>query len=215
MECTPLKDLHRIYGDVEHTVKSRVEEFSNVWAHGSEEDVYAELVFCIFTPQSKARWCWSTVEKLREKDLLLNGSEKDVLEELNMVRFKYKKAGFAVQSRKHFVVGGEVNIREKLEGMGSPYEIRQWLVENVKGLGFKEASHFLRNVGVGGELAILDRHILKNLVCLGVIEEIPSLTTNRYMDIEQKMQQFAESQGIPMAHLDLVLWYKEAGEVFK
>jgi N-glycosylase/DNA lyase len=89
-------------------------------------------------------------------------------------------------------------------------------VENVKGLGYKEASHFLRNIGLGEDLAILDRHILKNLALLGVIKEVPTSPTKRiYLEIERKMTAFSKESKIPMGHLDLLLWYKEAGEVFK
>jgi len=84
------------------------------------------------------------------------------------------------------------------------------------GLGYKEASHFLRNIGLGEELAILDRHILKNLALLGVIEEVKSSPTKKaYLQIEKKMTKFSRQVGIPMGELDLLLWYKEAGEVFK
>ena len=89
-------------------------------------------------------------------------------------------------------------------------------MKNVKGMGFKEASHFMRNIGIGNELAILDRHILKNMKLLGVIDEIPeSITENVYLMLEKKLSEFSKSSRIPMEHLDFVLWYKEAGEVFK
>jgi len=94
--------------------------------------------------------------------------------------------------------------------------MRDWLVKHVKGLGLKEASHFLRNIGMGEELAILDRHILKNLVCLGVIAGVPaSLTPSRYKEIESRMKTFSSSIGIPMGELDLILWYRETGSIFK
>jgi len=95
-------------------------------------------------------------------------------------------------------------------------EMREFLVRNIKGMGYKEASHFLRNIGLGENLAILDRHILKNLISLGVIDSIPkTLTRKKYLKIEKKMREFAKDIGIPMAHLDLVLWFKEAGLIFK
>jgi len=65
-------------------------------------------------------------------------------------------------------------------------------------------------------MAILDRHILKNLHLLGVIAKIPeSLSKTTYRQIESKMEKFAVSVNIPFAHLDLLLWYKETGEIFK
>ena len=98
----------------------------------------------------------------------------------------------------------------------SPIEFRNLVSKNIKGLGLKEAAHFLRNIGHGEEVAILDRHILKNLVKYGVIPEIPkSLTAKKYHEIEQKMFKFARKIGIHPAALDLLFWSEETGEVFK
>ncbi len=94
-------------------------------------------------------------------------------------------------------------------------ESREWLIKNVKGLGRKEASHFLRNIG-HQDLAILDRHILKNLVRVGAIGRLPkTLTTKRYSAIEQKFLQFSHTIGIPMDELDLLFWSLETGEILK
>ena len=96
------------------------------------------------------------------------------------------------------------------------FQKRAWLVKNVKGMGLKEGSHFLRNTGIGSDLAILDRHILKNMKLLKIINDIPrSLTEKTYLSIEEKLSEYSKKVNIPLEHLDFVLWYKEAGEVFK
>ncbi len=84
------------------------------------------------------------------------------------------------------------------------------------GLGYKEASHFLRNIGWGDELAILDRHILKNLRLLGVISQTPaSLSKHKYLQIENSLKDLAGHIRISPARLDLIFWCKETGEIFK
>ena len=89
-------------------------------------------------------------------------------------------------------------------------------MKNVKGMGLKEANHVLRNLGFGENIAILDRHILKNLKELNVIEEIPkSISEKKYYEIEEKMRDYCEFVKIPMDEMDLLLWYKEAGVIFK
>ena len=96
------------------------------------------------------------------------------------------------------------------------YKKQGMFIQNIKGMGYKEASHFLRNIGFGDELAILDRHILKNLKELGVLDEIPSsMSKKKYIEIERKMKEFSRSANIPISHLDLVFWCKETGEIFK
>jgi N-glycosylase/DNA lyase len=107
-------------------------------------------------------------------------------------------------------------IKSQIGQFSDARDARDWLVQKVKGVGYKEASHFLRNIGYEEEFAILDRHILKNLKLLGVIEKIPnSLSKKRYLEIEKRMKEFAERIEIPMADLDLLLWYKETGMIFK
>jgi N-glycosylase/DNA lyase len=88
-------------------------------------------------------------------------------------------------------------------------------VVNVKGMGWKEASHFLRNIGYR-DLAILDRHILRNLKLHGVIRSYPaSLTPKRYLAIEKAFERFASAVGIPMDELDLLFWSRETGTILK
>ncbi|HII07927.1 MAG TPA: N-glycosylase/DNA lyase [Methanotrichaceae archaeon] len=205
--------FHKIQKD---KIEARLADFRQIWSEGSDRDLFAELAFCILTPQSRARTCWPAVERLREGDLLFVGTADEILDELQSVRFKERKASYIVYAREQFTKDGRLSIRDTLEGFCDPFALREWLVENVKGLGYKESGHFLRNIGLGEDLAILDRHILKNLVLLGVIDEIPkSLTKKRYLEIERRMIAFSRETEIPMGHLDMVLWSKETGEIFK
>ena len=111
---------------------------------------------------------------------------------------------------------GKLDSKNILKEIGDVYEKRDWILKNVKGMGLKEAAHVLRNLGYGRYLAILDRHVLKNLKELGVIDEIPkSLTKNKYFEIEKLMIAYSEKVNIPMDALDLVFWSQQAGEVFK
>jgi len=207
-----MEEIKRIYSMIEGIIEERLNEFKKI-GNGSKKEIFAELVFCLLTPQSKARTCWRAVERMLEDGSLLTGSKEEILGNLQGVRFKYKKAEYIMEARKKFL---DENMGKMVKDFKNPFIAREWLVRNVKGMGYKEASHFLRNIGKGSNLAILDRHILKNLFLLHVIDKIPSsLSRKRYYEIEEKMRKFASSIGIPLSHLDLVLWYKETGEVFK
>ncbi len=214
MKC-PGQELKKLYLPMRGEIVSRLDEFKQIWKTGDEEGIFAELIFCILTPQSRARLCWAAVQNLKRENLLLKGNKKRIIRELEKVRFKYKKAEYIIRARKQFSGGGKSSIRSQA-AFGNAYDAREWLAQNVRGLGYKEASHFLRNIGLGEDFAILDRHILKNLKLFGIIEKISvSLSRKRYLDIEGRMKEFAKKIRIPVSHLDLLLWYKEAGEVFK
>jgi N-glycosylase/DNA lyase len=212
-----LKELKALYRPVKNDIESRLNEFEKVWRMGLDEDIFSELVFCLLTPQSKARSCDYAVSCLLEKDLVLKGSSRQIAKELRTkTRFHNNKAKYIVEARQKFTYKGKLSIKEKLMTFENPDDAREWFSSNIKGIGLKEASHFLRNIGMGEDLSILDRHILKNLVLMGVISEVPkSLSKKNYLDIEAKMKEFSRKVKIPLAHLDLLLWYKEAGEIFK
>ncbi len=107
------------------------------------------------------------------------------------------------------------NIKEIINRIGGAKQAREWLVKNVKGIGYKEASHFLRNVGFD-DVAILDRHVLSVLCEYELIDEVPhSLTRGRYLGIEEKLVGLAEKLGLTLGELDLYLWYLKTGEVLK
>ncbi len=209
-------ELYSIYGAIRPVILARLAEFKRLGERGSEYDIFKELVFCLLTPQSRAENCWSAVEFLAGNNLLLAGDAATIATALRGVRFRYNKARYIVEARERFMIDGELKLRRFLTDVADPQGVRDWLVRTVKGLGYKEASHLLRNIGLGTNMAILDRHILKNLRILGVIDEIPaSMTRKRYLAFERRMMRFACNVSIPLSHLDFVLWYKETGRVFK
>ena len=211
-----LKELMAFYAQWKERIVTRLEEFRQKYKNGSEEDIFEELTFCLMTPQSKAKSCWATANDLRCKGLMLEGDCACLSKQMNRVRFRNHKASYIIEARRTFTTKKKVHLKEKIDQFTDPIELRQWLVDTVKGLGFKEAGHFLRNIGFGSDLAILDRHILKNLKRYGAIPEVPkSLSKKKYLDIEQKMRQFSRDIGIPMEQLDLLLWCKQTGEIFK
>ncbi len=212
-ETFGVPELMGLYAPVKVRIEARLGEFRKIWETASEEELFREMVFCLLTPQSRARTCWNAVLRLERKNLFAQGKACQIQEELTGVRFQQRKAEYICRAREMF---SKASLRATLAGFASPFAAREWLVRNVLGLGYKEASHFLRNIGLGEDLAILDRHILKNLMILGVIDEVPaSLSRSTYLEIERRMIEFSRDMGIPMGHLDLLLWYKEAGEIFK
>ena len=209
-----MDELNKIYNDIKDRIDERLDVFKDIWENGSDEDVFLELVFCLLTPQSKARNAELTISMLQKDNLLYKGNEEEIAKVLNYVRFKNHKAEYIVRAREMFFKG-ELDIRNKYKELGSVKDLRKWLLNNIKGMGLKETSHYLRNIYIGRSLAILDRHILRNLKLYKVTEEIKNLNEKTYYSVEEKMNVFSKIIKIPMEYLDFILWYKETGDIYK
>jgi len=179
--------------------------------------LFEEVAYCILAIQTKARASDVAVRGLRECGLLLDGDAPSIAEFLRpRIRFHNHKAAYLVAARDRFRPGGQWAFKSTLSSFPSPEAAREWLVREVHGFSMKEASHLLRNIGFSDRLAILDRHVLRNLVRHGVIRAVPkSLTPRRYREIEVRWRTFADAIGIPLAELDLLFFRRGAGAILK
>jgi N-glycosylase/DNA lyase len=205
--CTPLPHI-------QSNIQKALLDFRKVWEN--EEAIYEEMCFCILTPQSSAKQAFKTIKQLKEHKLLHKGSALQKEPYCKNVRFFRTKAKRLEEVQYKFP-------KDKLKKMlienglpNEPIKAREFLLKEVNGYGLKEASHFLRNIGFGSEIAILDRHILKNLVKCNVIKEVPkTLSKKTYLEIEEKMRAFCEKNKIGFDEMDLIFWSNETGEVLK
>ncbi|MDP7180238.1 MAG: N-glycosylase/DNA lyase [Candidatus Woesearchaeota archaeon] len=186
-------------------VKERITEFNNIT---SEDELFKELCFCIMTANYQAEksiqiqanidngFITFTKDKLK-KELRNNG-----------YRFPNVRAEYIHEARKHRkILKNTINSLEERE-------LREWIVKNVKGIGFKEASHFLRNIGFKNS-AIIDFHIIDILADNKIIAKPKTITKNNYLEIETRLKQLAEKTSLNLAELDLYLWYLETGKILK
>ncbi|OHD55712.1 MAG: hypothetical protein A2Y33_13810 [Spirochaetes bacterium GWF1_51_8] len=206
-------ELLSLYESIRADIVRRVDELSRP---RNDAGMFEELAFCLCTPQSSARRCFDAVERLKREGLLNGGSAGEIAECIRGdVRFHHTKGKRIVAARGFFFTGGADRLRAILAG-GDILAAREWLAGNIKGLGFKETSHFLRNNGYGDRLAILDRHVQRFLMEAGILERMPSSIDRKlYLSIEEKMTKFADSIRISLGHLDFVLWYRLKSEIFK
>ncbi|MFA5859708.1 MAG: N-glycosylase/DNA lyase [Elusimicrobiota bacterium] len=213
-----MRELLRLYKKFKPVILTRLEEFNSIWQRGDDSCIFSELCFCICTPQSKAVAGAEAVKQLQQQKCLLKGNFADVRLCLTGVRFPNNKSKYILSAQKLFTgSGGVLRIKDKID-TENILAAREWFAQNVKGIGYKEASHFLRNIGLGHNLAILDVHILRNLVKYKVIPAVPKngvSSRKTYLGIEDKLRGWANKIKIPMSHLDLLLWAKQTGYVFK
>ena len=209
-------ELRKDYRKKKPAIVQRLSEFKTVYEKG-DRAIFEELCYCILTAGSSARMGMRTVEAL--KDLLHTGSEKELQQRAkeHRVRFSHVRPSYIFRTREYLCDACGMQLRQLLDSFDDSTARRDFFAKNrsIKGLGYKEASHFLRNIGFPG-YAILDKHILNSLREMGVITKKMRPTTRAgYLAIEKRLRKFAEEIGIDMDHLDLLLWSRKTGEILK
>ena len=197
-------------------IRQRLEEFEAVWKDGDDARLWEEMVFCFFTGGCSAKMGLRSIDAVRP--LLDSGSQPELAEALSGVhRYPNARARYVYMSRSFLRQHCNLELRKKLESFDCQLERRDWLVKEkgIKGLGYKEASHFLRNIGFKG-YAILDKHVLKCLAELKIIPEPkPPNTRSRYLTVEDKLRDLSERTKIDFDEMDLVLWSIKTGQILK
>lgn len=212
-----LKELIAHYHKIKPVISQRISEFRSIIKSGSNRDIFAEMCFCILTANANAVKCHEAIKDLCGSGMLEKAAACRIRPKLKgRARFHNKKADYIVGARGLFKEKSCINVLSMID-RHDVIGTRDRLVENIRGYGFKEASHFLRNIGLGADIAILDRHVLKNLMKYGVIDRMPKSVGPRkvYIDIEDKMRVFSGKIGVPMDELDLLFWSMQTGYVFK
>jgi len=211
-----VEELKQRYLEKRDEIRSRLAEFEQVGREASDEKLFEELTFCIYTAGASARMGLRSVEKARP--VLMNGSAEEIQRALSGAhRWPDARGAYVFETREYLREHCGLRMRELLSGFGTADERRDFFAANrgVRGLGYKESSHFLRNVGFRG-YAILDKHVLARLVEFGVLEtDKPPSTKKRYIEREEKLREFARSINIDFDELDLLLWYTKTGEILK
>ncbi len=195
---------------VSKTIENRMKEFEDLNKKGNKE-WFNELCFCLLTANSTAELAIEIQNFMIRKEGFTEFSEEKITKILKQKghRFYNRRAEYIILARKH-----QKDIKTKIESIKDQKEARKWVVDKIKGIGYKEGSHFLRNVGYK-KLGILDRHILRILEESKIIEIPKTLTKKRYLNIEQKFISLANEVDLDPGELDLYLWYTQTGEVLK
>ncbi len=215
-EPLTIEKIKAAHAERREEIRARLAEFRAVWENETDERLWEEMVFCFFTGGCSARMGLRSVEAVRP--ILQTGNHHELADALRgHHRYPNARAGYIVTSREFLQEHCGLRLREKLSSFEDDLARRDWLVKErrIKGLGYKEASHYLRNIGLKG-YAILDKHILRSLAELGIIDDPkPPNTRSKYLTIEEKLKNLATLTKIDFDELDLVLWSMKTGEILK
>lgn len=189
--------------DAREKSKSVADWFKKTQSDLTARYIFYNLCFCLCAPQTT----FDANTEVQDRIVERNYFEKPIPDEemheiLKPVRF-YRRKTKALQKMRD----GFYEIRSKMIRHIPPKQKRDWLVENVWGMGMKAASHLLRNLGFGQNLAIVDTHVLKFLR----IENWPS-SKKAYGEVEQKLEEVVEVCGLDcMCQLDVIIWQHYSG----
>ena len=234
-DSLPIRNLKKEYMLKKYNIAKRLKEF-DLFYNGSyswffennrmelkkveksdDERLFEELCFCIFTANTSAEMGLKAVDAVR--GLLQSGTAEEMTQKLEGIyRFNNLRPQYIVHTREYLKDNFDFELKNKIESLkNDPEALREFFANNdgVKGLSYKEASHFLRNIGFKG-YAILDKHILNSLIEFNAVENIKiPVSAKLYPEIEQKMRLFSNEIGIPMDELDLLLWSRRNGKILK
>lgn len=193
--------------EIAEVVNDRINEFKKI-DKNSNDELFKEMCFCLLTANYNAEKSIKIQNEIG--DCFIRDSKEILTEKLKECghRFPNKRAEYISESKK---------CKDKLKEIVQFHDkkaLREWIVNNVKGLGYKECSHFLRNVGFE-DYAIIDFHIIDILVEYNIIKKPKTLTKNKYIEIEEVLRKIAHDTNLTLAELDLYLWYMETGKILK
>ena len=193
---------------IKKIIDNKIKEFENIHKKPTNK-IFEELCFCILTANYNAKEAIKIQNNIRNGFLTLSKSKlSKKLKELGH-RYPNTRAEYIVEARKH-----KNSLKRTLNNHNGEYELREWLIKNIKGFGYKEASHFLRNMGYKN-LAIIDFHIIDLLIKNKLIKKPKTLTKNKYIEIEDKLKELADKSNLTLGELDLYLWFLETKKILK
>jgi N-glycosylase/DNA lyase len=99
-------------------------------------------------------------------------------------------------------------LTKRISETSDPKLLRYELIADIAGLGPKQSSMFLRNIGNSYELAILDTHVLRfiNMQDIFRIKHTNISNISVYERIEGFVRKYAEKVGFRVGFLDWAIW---------
>ena len=211
-----LNSIREAHAARREEIRRRLDEFAAVGTRREDRELWEEMVFCFFTGGCSAAMGLRSVEAIRP--VLMDGDHSQLANALaGSHRYPNARAKYVIHSREFLKEQHNMEIGKILHSFDCPLERRDWLVreKGIKGLGYKEASHYLRNIGFKG-YAILDKHVLNCLAELKIIDEPkPPNTRTKYLTVEDKLRKLTRRLKIDFDELDLVLWSMKTGVILK
>lgn len=189
-------------------VEVKEKEFISV-GMSNKQTIFGELCFCILTANTSAELGLSIQSKISAEEFYTL-PPVELRNALRRHRYRFYNTRSLFIGRNRWIYDDLPSIIRWPERE----EAREYLVNKLYGIGYKEASHFLRNTGIF-DFAILDKHILRILSGDLGIDTGKISQKNRYRFIEERFIDIAKSFGMSPGIFDLYLWKIATGKLLK
>ena len=217
------EEIEKAKQEVEKYVNQRISEFKNlkeknlttfdfrpfVNIEPYQADIFSEACFCILTANSSA------VMGIKiQKEVGIKGFKEYPFEKLFEI-IRKKGHRFAAQRAERIIrLRDQEDFLLEIAKEKNGKKAREKLVKAIYGYGYKEASHFLRNIGFD-DVAIIDRHISRFLFEKDLVKPRKTITKKVYLECEEALEKIAADMDLTQAELDLYIFYIKTGKVLK
>jgi len=198
------------------------------WEDMTESELWYELVLCILSSNVPYELAQSAFLHLLNKGFLqlrwitkMPNSQGMIAKELSRPIYLPKKMDgshrryrFPNIRARNIIDAARVISSEKmwlkklLTNSRSEKQVRRSLVACIPGVGLKEASHFLRNIGYSNELAIIDSHVFSFLKKIKAVaqKDIKTITPSIYLELEEMLQNICCTYNLNLSVFDVAIW---------
>jgi len=199
------------------------------WEKVREESMWNELCFCVLSANVFYDNAKSAFHILRKKGYLNAKWIKEERKARTIIRKQLQQSTFLPRKingelrkyrypdrrSKQIVDAAKIlysrnnSIKKLLKKSKSELKLRLYLVKKIPGLGIKEASHFLRNIGFSKSLAIIDVHVRSFLERMTLVDFLKkgALTEKVYLILEKILRNLARFHKLKLSVLDMAIWY--------
>jgi N-glycosylase/DNA lyase len=210
---------------IEQAVQNLMEKINianNVnWRSKPECDLLKELTLCILSSSikyevallytvklDKSNYFVKAINNKLNEEQILNCLTEPITMSGKSIRYRFPKIRSSQLSKtiNNIYENGDT-IKRLLNKTNSSIEARDLFVSICSGIGYKQASMFLRNIGFGYDLAIIDTHIIDYLKLVNVIPLYMNVRSKSvYSKIENLYSEYAQSKQFDIKKLDVAIW---------
>lgn len=195
----------------------------------SEQDLTFELLICILGSGVRYELCLAYADAVRailvRRKLTNDVNMHDYLilveEILNAPTYSsingkaYKRYRYPKRAASH-IVESLYNIdckygsfKKMISSMKTPSGLRRELIFLCPGIGPKQSSHYVKNIGLTDNVAILDRHILNYLKLIDDVDICPRQVSkiDKYEEVERRFIDKVSKFNHAVSVVDQSMWF--------